>query len=93
MSANENVIRELAAARFINHYQWGSFISGGLSFEVNALAGTEPWGEVVSASDTITVTIPQGLSSLLGKYNDDPSWDGFSDFLEEYRREIDRANE
>lgn len=46
-----------------------------------------------SASDAVTVTAPQGLSSLLGKYNDDPTWEGFADFLADYRREIDRLNE
>lgn len=33
-----------------------------------------------------------GLVSLLGKYNDDRSWEGFSAFLEQYRREIDEMN-
>lgn len=31
----------------------------------------------------------KGLASLIGKYNDDPSWEEFPAFLEEYRREID----
>jgi hypothetical protein len=33
-----------------------------------------------------------GLASLLGKYDDDPSWDEFPAFLEQYRRQIDEMN-
>ncbi len=72
----------------------GSF-SAGFSVDVNVLLGNtvKTWSRVYSASDAVTVTTPQGLSSLLGKYSNDPSWEGFDDFLREYRNEIDRINE
>lgn len=33
-----------------------------------------------------------GLASLLGKYNDDPTWQEFQENMEKYRREIDDLN-
>lgn len=29
--------------------------------------------------------------SLMGRYRDDPTWDGFEDFLREYRQGMDRV--
>lgn len=34
----------------------------------------------------------EGLASLLGKYNDDPTWQEFQENIEKYRREIDDLN-
>ncbi len=36
---------------------------------------------------------PQGLKSLLGKYNDDPLWDEYSEILAQYRNQIDAISE
>lgn len=48
-----------------------------------------------ASANTVTTEAteqPGGLVSLLGKYNDDPSWEDFPAFLEQYRREIDEMN-
>jgi hypothetical protein len=59
---------------------------------ISAQRPSDPAAET-AATDTITVAhSPQGLASLLGKYNDDPSWEDFPAFLEQYRREIDEMS-
>lgn len=70
-------------------------ISGSLSVAAKFLGfGTASESPAeTAADDTITVaSSPQGLASLIGKYNDDPLWDEFPAFLEQYRREIDEMN-
>jgi hypothetical protein len=91
MTAEEDVIR----TRFLGGQETTGLLSANLSLDLNLLLGNpvKSWQRVYSASDAVTVTAPQGLSSLLGKYNDDPTWEGFADFLADYRREIDRLNE
>lgn len=83
---------------FITSHKWGSAISGGISFDIE---NVQPAGittvvgatGALSSADTITLFTPPGLKSLLGKYNNDPSWDEFPNFLEQYRREIDAIND
>ena len=95
MIREEDIVRDLAATRLFRTTPSGGFMSAGLSLDVNALLGAsvKNWSRVFSSSDAITVTTPQGLSSLLGKYNNDPSWEGFEDFLRDYNAQIDRMNE
>ena len=62
---------------------------------LRATYGFEEAPQPVNTANVNTVNVrrsTRGLSSLLGKYNDDPSWDDFSAFLEHYRREIDEMN-
>jgi hypothetical protein len=47
---------------------------------------------VVEPAETSAAEAPTGLALLLGKYNDDPSWEDFPAFLEQYRREMDETN-
>jgi hypothetical protein len=62
---------------------------------VRVYSGIQPTNEhaETSSADTVFATeVPQGLVSLLGKYNNDPAWEEFPAFLEQYRREIDEIN-
>lgn len=55
--------------------------------------GAESASDHMATANTATVVeSTQGLASLIGKYNNDPSWDDFPAFLEQYRREIDEIN-
>lgn len=72
-------------------------ISGSLSLAASFLRIGVPQPSApiaeTAAADTITIEqSPQGLASLLGKYDNDPSWEDFPAFLEQYRREIDEMN-
>ncbi|HXD32290.1 MAG TPA: hypothetical protein VN643_14310 [Pyrinomonadaceae bacterium] len=51
----------------------------------------------------LTVTVPEVQSSgnvvaanpwpnLIGKYKNDPTWEGFDDFLKEYRAQVDHLH-
>jgi hypothetical protein len=49
--------------------------------------------ECTAAANTANVgEANTGLASLIGKYNNEPSWEEFPAFLEQYRREIDEMN-
>lgn len=57
------------------------------------------WGFVLKESEsvqtsTIAVNVqgPRGLAALVGKYDNDPTWDDFNDFVAEYRRQMDEMN-
>lgn len=71
---------------------------GSLGITVSRLKGSFGFEEIlqpVNAANVNTLNVKRityGLASLVGKYNDDPSWDGFPAFLEQYRREIDEMN-
>lgn len=53
----------------------------------------EPIQSQATSGETANAHVSaQGLASLLGKYDNDPSWDEFPAFLEQYRREIDEMN-
>ena len=95
MRAEEDVLRSLAMTRLWGASESPLLVSTNLSFNVNSFLGStvQKWERLLSSSDVITITPPQGLSSLIGKYNDDLSWEGFEDFLRQYRAEIDRLNE
>lgn len=55
--------------------------------------GVERVSDQTATANTATVVeATQGLASLIGKYDNDPSWDEFPAFLEQYRREIDEMN-
>ena len=54
---------------------------------------SRPTAEATDAHDTVNVSEYamreyQSIASLRGKYADDPFWDSFPDFLEEYDRQI-----
>jgi hypothetical protein len=95
MESPEEMGKNLGSV-FTQSFHWGGAMSGGIVLDVDVEHSLENAGvtsAVYSASDAITITAPPGLKSLLGKYNDDPSGKEFSDFLEQYRREIDAINE
>lgn len=72
-------------------------ISGSLSIAAKLLGFSprQPSDTIAETAATDTITVaqsPQGLASLIGKYDNDPSWDEFPAFLEQYRREIDEMS-
>jgi hypothetical protein len=94
MESQEEMGKTALGSVFTESFHYA--ISGGIVLDVDVEHSLENAGvtsAVYSASDAITIPTPLGLKSLLGKYNDDPSWEHFSDFLEQYRREIDAINE
>lgn len=48
--------------------------------------------EKPETSDSKPDECGEGLASLLGKYNDDPTWEEFQEHIEHYRRQIDEIN-
>ena len=97
MESQEEMPKTGLGSIFTESFHWGHAISGGIVLDVDVEHSLEKnvgvTSAVYSASDAITIPTPLGLKSLLGKYNDDPSWEEFSDFLEQYRREIDAIKE
>lgn len=70
-------------------------LSGSLSVAAKLVGIQWPADAPAQTAATDTVTVgrhAKGLASLIGKYDNDPSWGDFSAFLEQYRREIDELS-
>lgn len=51
-----------------------------------------PDSEKPETQDSTVDECGEGLASLLGKYNDDPTWEEFQENIKKYRRQIDEIN-
>ena len=98
MGTPEAMLSNAGSVTFERHFR-GSVFSSGLTANLHVLPNDNftmsPVAEhLTEAAETVTAQSgPLGLVSLLGKYNNDPSWEAFPDFLQRYRAEIYRMNE
>ena len=51
-----------------------------------------PDNEKSETPNSTTEECEEGFASLLGKYNDDPTWHEFQEHIEQRRREIDELS-
>jgi len=60
--------------------------------KINLMNRQLPDSEKPETPDSEPEECEEGLASLLGKYNDDPTWEEIQKHMEERRRQIDELN-